>query len=345
MTSVKSIIVGEEPTETELGTATFRFSDAYSVFDWGQMPDAIPHKGQSLCVMGASNFEALEAAGVATHYRGVQSRLGDDPVSLEEVDDPPRIMAIEYANRPPLPQTDEAYDYTAYHEAAGDAFVVPLEVVFRNRVPIGSSLRRRKSPDDVGLNRTDWPDSAVTLPEPIVEFSTKFEASDRYLTDDEADRIAGAADLAAIRDVANQVNELITQRAETAGFRHDDGKIELVYHQGTLLVADVVGTFDENRFTFDGQQVSKEVLRQYYRKFDPDWVEAVETAKATATERDDADWKQYCDRSPAPLPRDVVETAGELYAAGANRYLDQAHFDVPDLAAVIEDIRAFAPAQ
>ncbi|MFO7833566.1 MAG: phosphoribosylaminoimidazolesuccinocarboxamide synthase, partial [Halohasta sp.] len=49
MTSVKEFRVDREPTATEFGAGRFVFTDAYSVFDWGQMPDAIPHKGASLC--------------------------------------------------------------------------------------------------------------------------------------------------------------------------------------------------------------------------------------------------------------------------------------------------------
>jgi phosphoribosylaminoimidazole-succinocarboxamide synthase len=41
----------------------FRFTDAYSVFDWGRMPDAIPHKGEALALMAAYFFERLEDAG------------------------------------------------------------------------------------------------------------------------------------------------------------------------------------------------------------------------------------------------------------------------------------------
>jgi len=60
MTSVKEFRVDEPATADSLGRGRFVFTDAYSVFDWGQMPDAIPRKGASLCAMGAFNFELLE---------------------------------------------------------------------------------------------------------------------------------------------------------------------------------------------------------------------------------------------------------------------------------------------
>ena len=80
MTSVKQFRVEEPATADNLGRGAFVFTDDYSVFDWGKMPDAVPNKGASLCAMGAANFERLEDAGVPTHYRGVVS--GGDVVPL-----------------------------------------------------------------------------------------------------------------------------------------------------------------------------------------------------------------------------------------------------------------------
>lgn len=39
MGSVKDLAVLKEPAGTETGTGRFIFSDRYSVFDWGEMPD------------------------------------------------------------------------------------------------------------------------------------------------------------------------------------------------------------------------------------------------------------------------------------------------------------------
>ncbi len=336
MTSVKDIDVDEPAGEATLGVGRFTFTDAYSVFDWGQMPDTIPGKGQSLCTMGAFNFERLEAEGIATHYRGVLPGDQVDPVGLVDCDDPPRVMSFDLANVPELPPTDDGYDYDSFHGAAGSTYVVPLEVIFRNRVPIGSSLRRRREPTEVGLDIDTWPDEPVELDEPIIEFSTKFERSDRYLDRDEADEIAGLAELDVIDTLARSVNSVITDRAEETGFNHDDGKIEVVYHAGDLLVADVVGTFDENRFTFNNQQVSKEVVRQFYRRFDPDWVEAVESAKTAAKAAGEVDWKGRCTADPNPLPSDVVEIVADLYASGAEQYTALGLFEVDELTTVIE---------
>ena len=343
MTSVKEFRVEQAPTGSDPGRGRFVFTDRYSVFDWGEMPDHVPRKGASLCTMGAHNFEVFEAEGIPTHYRGVygpEVRGGDRPVALDECTAPPTAMAIELTQVPDLPYLgDDAYDYDAYHDAAGDNYLIPLEVVFRNTVPVGSSLRSRGSPAAYGLDTGTWPDEAVELPEPVVEFSTKYEEQDRYLDRTEADRIAGAADLDALESIALAVNDVLNARAADRGFRHEDGKIECLYHAGTIAVADVAGTFDENRFSYRDQAVSKEVVRQYYKRTDPEWVEAVSAAKSEAREQGVADWRTLCDRSPDPLPDDVLDAVSDLYAAGTNAYTDTAWFDAPTVDDAVDRVR------
>ncbi|WP_115864031.1 phosphoribosylaminoimidazolesuccinocarboxamide synthase [Halorussus litoreus] len=358
MTSVKEFRVESEPTADSLGSGAFEFTDDYSVFDWGKMPDEITDKGASLCSMGAYNFELLEAEGVPTHYRGVVSEAGSasegraggsdsrdedtesgDVVPLAEADEPPTGMAIDLTQVPDLPRDGRDYDYDAYFADAGDNYLVPLEVVFRNSVPPGSSLRKRTDPADHGLDFPEWPEGVVQLEEPIVEFSTKYEESDRYLSPSAADRIAGKAAVEDLESLAREVNRVVTERAAEADLVHEDGKIECLYLNGEVRVADVVGTFDENRFSYHGQQVSKEFLRQYHKRTQPDWVDAVEDAKAEAKARHRADWKTLCDREPEPLADEVIEAARDLYAAGTNAYIDRDLFDAPPLDEAVAAVR------
>lgn len=338
VTSVKEFRVEREPTGSELGRGRFVFTDDYSVFDWGQMPDQIPEKGRSLCTMGADNFERLEAAGVPTHYRGVADADGE-VVALGDADEAPREMAIDLTVVPELPHGPGGYDYDAFHGAVSDHYLVPLEIVFRNEVPVGSSLRKRAAPRDLGLDHDDWPEEPVSLPEPLVEFSTKYEEQDRYLADEEAARIAGKASLDDLRETALRVNEVITERAAETGFTHEDGKIECLWIDGEVRVADVAGTFDENRFAYDGQQVSKEVVRQFYKSFDPAWVEAVADAKSRADAEGVADWRPLCEESPDPLPDHVVAAVADLYAAGTNAYTGDSWFDAPAIGEAVDAVR------
>ena len=357
MTSVKDFRIQEEPTAESLGRGSFVFTDDYSVFDWGKMPDQIPEKGASLCVMGAFNFELLGQNHIPTHYEGVvereaqrtagnasgdQPRAKGEPIDLHEALDAghrPREMAISLTQVPDLPNVGTDYDYDAYHDAAGANYLIPLEIVFRNTVPVGSSLRTRTEPSDHGLNVETWPEEVVELPEPVVEFSTKYEEQDRYLDREEADRIAGKADIERLEELALSVNHILNERAADTGFVHEDGKIECLYYNGEIRVADVVGTFDENRFAYDGQEVSKEVIRQYHKRTQPEWVEAVSEAKVAADEQDVADWKSLCERQPAPLADDVIQAARDLYCAGTNAYVGRAVFDAPSIEEAVETVR------
>jgi phosphoribosylaminoimidazole-succinocarboxamide synthase len=336
MGSVKKLTV-DEPPSSSLGRGSFVFSDDYSVFDWGKMPDEIDGKGAALCTTGAHTFELLEEEGVPTHYRGV-ARDGET-VSLDEVDAPTNEMAIELTRVPELPFDDATgeYGYDSFHDEGGDSYLVPLEVVFRNAVPPGSSIRSRYEPEELGVDADDWGDETVALDEPLVEFSTKFEEKDRYLDDDEALRVSGLDEdgFEKLRETAHTVNEVITEHAESVGLAHQDGKIECLYHDGTVKVADVAGTFDENRFLREGTQISKEFLRQFYKGYDPEWVGAVGEAKDEADARGVADWRGLCEVSPKPLPGDVAKTASDLYRAGANVYVGRDLFDAPALDDVV----------
>ena len=340
MGSVKSLRVEESATDSSLGRGSFVFSDDYSVFDWGKMPDEIEGKGASLCSMGAFSFEVLEDEGVPTHYRGVVS--DGEVVALGDINEPTDEMAVELTQVPELrfDKTTGEYDYESFHDEGGDNYLVPLEVVFRNAVPPGSSLRSRYEPSEVGVDADDWSDKTVALEEPLVEFSTKFEEKDRYLDDEEARRVSGLDEdeFETLRETARRVNEVVTEHADSVGLSHQDGKIECLYHDGEIKVADVVGTFDENRFLRDGVQISKEFLRQFYKTYDPDWVEAVGDAKEEADERGVADWRGLCEVKPKPLPEDVKLIASNLYRAGANTYTERELFEAPSLDDVVERI-------
>jgi phosphoribosylaminoimidazole-succinocarboxamide synthase len=341
MTSVKNFRVDEPATADSLGRGAFVFTDDYSVFDWGKMPDQIPDKGASLCTMGAFNFELLEKAGVPTHYRGVVVDGQERSLAAAlDAGHAPTEMAIDLTQVPELPFEGGTYDYDAYQDEAGENFLVPLEIVFRNRVGTGSSLRSRTDPADHGLDYGEWPDEEVVLPEAIVEFSTKYEEQDRYLTRAEADDIAGSASIDDLEAVAREVNDIVTEQADQAGFVHQDGKIECISYNGEIRVADVVGTFDENRFSYEGTQVSKEVIRQYHKRTQPEWVKAVGEAKTEATVEDVADWKSLCEYSPEQLAEEVIEAARDLYCAGTNAYVGRDVFDAPSLSDTIDRIHS-----
>jgi phosphoribosylaminoimidazole-succinocarboxamide synthase len=138
------------------------------------------------------------------------------------------------------------------------------------------------------------PTPGQILPNPIIGYSTKLEAGDRTLTLEEAEYISGLGpeQFAEIDSLARQVNDAITQQAERTGFTHYDGKVEMAFRKdpsrNNLLLIAAAGTFDEDRLgiEMDGEfvQVSKEVLRQWYKVHQPRLAEECERLKPHITE-------------------------------------------------------------
>ena len=339
MGSVKNLIVREEPGWDQLGLGHFVFSDRYSVFDWGEMPDLIPEKGKVLAVMGGYNFELLEERGIETHYLGmVEEGNYSDPLKTGSLSSPSNLMAISLAHKPEIRETSDGYEYENLENWGN--FLIPLEIVFRNYIPEGSSIRRRYDPDDIGLKFENWPDEEVKLESPMVEFSTKLERQDRYLSREKAFEISGLteSEFSELEEIGSQVNRELTDHARQAGFKHLDGKIECIYDHGDILLADVAGTFDENRFSFDGRQISKEVLRAWYKKQDEDWYSEVVSAKETSKEGGSSDWKKAVTKDPKELDPDLKRLVADLYRAGANRWLGSDLFDAPEISNLTEEL-------
>lgn len=295
------------------GELVFVYSDRYSVYDWGEMPDAIPHKGAALASLAASFFEYLHAQGIPSHYlrqAGV-NRIAVQPVQV--------LRPAWQAGR---------YDYSAYAARPLHA-LVPLEVIFRHRLALGNSLQRRLAADpgylqDLGLAALPA-DDAVFDP-PLIEFSTKLESTDRYLGRSElaALDVLSGAELARLRQQARAIAGRLQALLAPLDVALWDGKVEFAWGGGVwpereLLLVDSIGP-DELRLTYQGLPLSKEFLRQIYA--DTPWLQAVRRAKQLARERRTPDWKTICvdelGQQPAPLSAAQREVASLLYQALAN---------------------------
>jgi phosphoribosylaminoimidazole-succinocarboxamide synthase len=348
MGSVKDLEVIKKPTRTVMGIGKFHFSDRYSVFDWGEMPDHIEGKGAALCLMGAYCFERLEEKGVKTHYRDLVDEKGK-AVTVEELKQPSSVMEVCLVNVY-KPQTSVVngkitHDYSVYAPTLKNC-LIPLEIIYRNGLPEGSSVFKRLeqgkvSLRDLGLDH--YPKPGESLTKPIFDVSTKLEETDRYVTWQEAQKIAGLTDaeLADVKTVLLKADETITEAASNAGLKNEDGKIELAFdNKRKLIVVDVIGTLDECRFTYDGVHVSKEVARQFYKK--TKWYSNVEEAKKTAETQGAKDWKALCKSQPPKLDSKLRTIISEMYMAAANELTNRNLFDAPRLAEVIKQYRQYA---
>lgn len=347
MGSVKDLEIVKKPTENAMGVGRFHFSDRYSVFDWGEMPDQIEGKGAALCLMGAYCFERLEEKGVKTHYRGLVAADGK-LVSFDELKQPIDIMEFNLVNvyRPTAYKEDDklVYDYSFFTPTLRN-YLIPLEIIYRNGLPEGSSIFKRLEQGAITLQELGldhYPKAGERLAKPIFDVSTKLEESDRYLIWEEAKKIAGLTDneVAEVKAVLSRSNKVISEIAAVAELENEDGKIELAFDsERKLMIVDVVGTLDECRFTYKGLHVSKEIARQFYRK--TKWYSDVEEAKKIAEKQGIKDWKKICKSQPSKLTTQLRTIISEMYMAAANELTKRRFFDAPRLAEVIEKYRKY----
>lgn len=230
--SVKDIECTRQPGKSELGVGSFHFSDRYSIFDWGEMPDHIPNKGQSLCVMGAYNFELMERKGNKTHYRGLVTSDGRQ-IRLEDIDTlggvTPNTMEIDLTNVI-KPDQRIAYDgslvysYSKYHDLfeKGATYQIPTENMHRFYLPRSSSIFTRLIKKEIQLEDFGWVKSPVPgqrLDPPIVDFSSKYEDGDRYVSRQEAYKMTGLPQplFTSFTEDVLKIGKLFSDKAEKAG--------------------------------------------------------------------------------------------------------------------------------
>ncbi len=311
--STKNLTVVEEPAPDRPGIGVFEFTDDYSVFHQGKMPDRIPGKGEAICRMAVFNFRLFEQAGIPTHFRRFlpPNRIEFDLVRVQN----PDVAPIRPGQR---------------------NYLVPLQVIFRNWLPPGNSLRRRVAAGqlalaDVGLDRL--PADGEPLAEPIVEFTTKLAEIDLFRTPAEARRLAGLDDaqFAELRATALRVDEVITGHAARVGLAHADGKAEFaISAQGRVVLVDNAGTPDENRLLLDGFPVGKQVMRDYYLARDLE--RQVQRLAADGVPR--SAWPR-----PEPLPTGFVGPIADMYRALCETWTGERIWGGPPLADAVGVVR------
>nr|WP_295903914.1 phosphoribosylaminoimidazolesuccinocarboxamide synthase [uncultured Bdellovibrio sp.] len=292
----------------------FQYSNRYSIFDWGEMPDEVPYKGEALASMAASFFEYLAKKGIPSHFI---SSVAANAIEVQSVN----VLRPKWI--------EGRYDYSIYEDVPTNC-LVPLEVIFRKYLGQGNSLegRLKKNPDyleDLGLETI--PSGEASFTPPLIEFSTKLESSDRYLTRQEIAEmeILSHEELRNLRTETQTVAMELDKLFASFGVKLWDGKLEYAFgNKGpsgarTLLLVDSIGP-DELRLTYEGLPLSKEFLRQLYRN--TSWSEAVKKAKDLAQERKTQDWKAICVKelgeTPKSLSKEQIEVSSLLYQALAN---------------------------
>lgn len=347
--SVKNIL--GNPEDREL---VFSYSNRYSVFDWGEMPDHIPQKGSCLAAMAYMFFDALGDAqkwsawshedadgnpmldslrekGLAHH---MAQGLVDESLSSCALQSPTPYLHVHKVDvlRPSF--DGERYDYRVYQERPSNA-LVPLEIIFRFGVPQGSSLMKRINNQEYlhELGLKEKPNFGDIFAKPVIEYSTKLESSDVYIPFAQAKEMAGLTEVEAqnLRELVFVLSLRLRDIFSASDLFLWDGKFEFAFsndrdedgNRGFVLV-DSIGP-DELRLTYDGVQLSKECLREPYRK--GVWHTALEEAKRLAKERGERDWKKICTQElqchPESLDPQFIEQIAQLYKSLSNAISNQ----------------------
>lgn len=354
----------------------FEYSDRFSVFDWGEMPDLLDNKGQSLCYLANLIFEQLanpsrwqqQQNQLHTNFPAVLEEflrhgpihhcLGAVDHQLQPTATPTSYLAVRPVaiHHPPFLYGN--WDYSLYAKGPTNC-LVPLEVIFRFGVPEGSSLVSRGSDpqysQEIGLSGR--PQIGDLFERPIIEFSTKLEAADRYLNYRQAQQLAGLSDyeFQLLREKTSLIAQMLRLIFAQAEIELWDGKLEFAFIPGTgqngnshtrdFMLVDAIGP-DELRLIYQNTQLSKEGLRWFYRQ--GPWATNVQKAKFLAQGRGISDWKKICveelKSSPPHLPLLLKNAIEEMYQALANqlaqicqRSLPFPH--IPDLSNVAKKIR------
>ncbi len=347
----------------------FDYSDAYSVFDWGRMPDLIPGKGRALARLASywlselerpAAWQDLSRTSTALALRrgarqgGVFNDLGERLQaeglrthllpSLPNMPDNQLLVRAVEVRKPAVSSVlgREVYDYSVLHSVAPPR-LIPLEVIFRFSMPEGSSLSGRVRANPDYLTSIGFVGASAVLGSrwdfPVLEMFTKLENSDRVLGLQEASLISGisCARLEEMLLMTAWVAGFLRERAERIGVELADGKFEWALDEkGGLMLVDAIGP-DEVRLLKDGVQLSKEFLRLHYRS--SPWYEAVRASKERALQTGTSDWKRQVTVTPAPLPPALREITSQLYMGLTAEFLGEAA-PVP-LERLVEKIRAY----
>lgn len=314
--SVKNLVVEREAEDDAFGLGVFEFTDDYSVFDYGKMPDTIPDKGEALCRQASYNFKELENRfNIKTHFKKL---IGGNKMQVLLV----RVL---------MPQNNQIYEETRN-------YLVPLEIIFRNSLPKGSSVFKRLElgqldVEDLGLE--SMPQPGQKFENTFLDVSTKLEPTDRYLSWDEALELSKISEdqLYELKESVLNINDFITEKAESIGLEHADGKVEFaISPKNELLLVDVCGTLDEDRFLWNGVHVSKQVCRDYYKT--TPWYEALEEAKKNNVDK--AMWPK-----PEPLPAELKEIVSNMYKSVCEAWTDHKVWKAPGIEDVMNSYNGF----
>ena len=248
-------------------------SDRISAFDY-ILEDEIPYKGQVLTQLSCFWFDLLSDV-VDNHL--ISADVADLPEKFKPYADKRagRFMLVKKAN------------------------MFPIECIVRGYLT-GSGLKDYQKTGAVcGIKLPEGLVNSSKLPETIFTPSTKAEIGDHdeNISFEQCEKIIGAEDAAAIRDLTIKVYETAANHAKERGIIIADTKFEFGVYDGKIILGDEVLTPDSSRFwAADTYKVGEE-QPSFDKQFVRNWL--------------NANWDRT--GNPPRLPEDIIKKTSEKY--------------------------------
>ena len=248
-------------------------SDRISAFDY-ILEDEIPYKGQVLTQLSCFWFDLLSDV-VDNHL--ISADVADLPEQFKPYADKlaGRFMLVKKAN------------------------MFPVECIVRGYLT-GSGLKDYQRTGAVcGIQLPEGLVNSSKLPETIFTPSTKAEIGDHdeNISFEQCEKLIGAEDAAAIRDLTIKVYETAASHAKECGIIIADTKFEFGVYDGKIILGDEVLTPDSSRFwAADTYKVGEE-QPSFDKQFVRNWL--------------NANWDRT--GNPPRLPEDIIKKTSEKY--------------------------------
>jgi phosphoribosylaminoimidazole-succinocarboxamide synthase len=334
-TSVKTIFVLQRPTESETGIADFQFNPVFSVFDYGTLQPPVPLDNSTIALMAAFNFEQLREAGIESHYLGLVKN-GEllSAASAIRQGVAPDTLRVRLVHRLLPTHSAAGWGYSVFQSPVSNHFVVPIEFISRVKIGANSSVWKRIERGDLTLADLGLPSDICPgdpLPHHVLDFSTKYEPEDRYLSTETARELTAFSGerWAKINRATAETSRLMTDFARSRGVEREDGKVEFVTldHRRELdVLGDAVTTLHEDRLVLDGTDITKQAIRDAVKRWSPEWAAEIDRAKNEARRSGAADFRALMNpdiRYVSP-PADFFERYNALARAFVNHWVGAA---------------------
>lgn len=247
-------------------------------------------------------INALCENGANTHHVGMLDTDSGQVYKKEFSAKPSNLTLIEkFQIHKPKAQKGAGVDFYDYASYAGlTSFVIPLEFIVRFGVTSGSSIlsiynalngkAKQQYLSELGQTQplTAW----STFQTPINDFTTKYEPSDRSISNQEAALISSVSGELFMESIllTKMASFVVQQIFKDMGLVLWDLKWEVAVRDQSLVFVDTIDTDSVRatlKLTRQDQPLfvhfNKQAMRDYYKIMHPKWFAAINDAKKIAT--------------------------------------------------------------